>query len=309
MYDLKKYQPIEVKDLIHLGRGYDGGYVLSKSQIKNTEVLLSFGINDDWSFEMDFFSRKNVALYAYDYSISKEFYKYKIWDQFILTAAYFLLMKRSKVKEHYNKMREIKKNIRNLYDYFKSEYHRYFIPKFINTIEDEENTTFYSIFESIGTIKDMSVFIKMDIEGNEYKVLPELSPYFSKINGLAIEFHELNNGQRFIEIMKLFSDYFYVAHIHANNDGGQINNTWLPKVLEITLINKLMVPGDVELSRHSYPRAELDFPNSSEVEDICLNFERGGQGPRAPAAPDRLNPYRFPLPGRYRSYNDPRGCI
>jgi hypothetical protein len=273
MYDLKKYQPIEVNDLIRLGREYDGGYVLSNSQVRNTEVLLSFGINDDWSFEVDFLNRKNVALYAYDYSVSKEFYKYKIRECFVLLAAYFLLMKRSKVKEYYNKIKVIKKNIRDLYDYFKSEYFRCFIPKFINTVEDKTSTTFHNIFENIGTIKDMSVFIKMDIEGNEYKVLPELSPYFSKINGLAIEFHDLHNGQRFIEIMKLFSDSFYVAHIHANNGGGQINNTLLPKVLEITLINKMMVPGDVELSRHSYPRAELDFPNSSEAEDIFLNFE------------------------------------
>jgi hypothetical protein len=273
MYDLKKYQPIELDDLIRLGRKYDGGYVLSNSQVENTEVLLSFGINDDWSFEIDFLNRKNIVLYAYDYSVSNNFYRYKIQEHLVLLIAYLLLRKRSKVKGNYNGIKEIIKNNRKIHDFFKPEYHRYFIPKFINTIEDKKNTTFNSIFENIGRLKNMSVFIKMDIEGTEYKVLAELLPYFSKVNGLVVEFHGLSKGQKFIEAMELLLEYFYVAHIHANNTRGQINNTLLPNILEITLINKLMIHRDVMLSRHSYPRKDLDYPNDPNNEDVILNFE------------------------------------
>jgi hypothetical protein len=54
MLELKNYCPIELNDLIRVGRNLDGGYVISKRQIEKASLLLSFGINDDWSFEEDF---------------------------------------------------------------------------------------------------------------------------------------------------------------------------------------------------------------------------------------------------------------
>jgi hypothetical protein len=59
MYDLNRFHPIQMDNLIRLGRDWDGGYVVSKDQIEKTETLLSFGINDDWSFEIDF-EKRNI---------------------------------------------------------------------------------------------------------------------------------------------------------------------------------------------------------------------------------------------------------
>ena len=44
----------QATDLIRIGRDYDGGYLVSKSDIEKTDVLIGLGINDDWSFEEDF---------------------------------------------------------------------------------------------------------------------------------------------------------------------------------------------------------------------------------------------------------------
>ena len=48
----------QATDLIRIGRDYDGGYLVSKSDIEKTDVLIGLGINDDWSFEEDFLSQK-----------------------------------------------------------------------------------------------------------------------------------------------------------------------------------------------------------------------------------------------------------
>ena len=41
-------------DLVRIGRDNDGGYLVSKSDIEKSDVLIGLGINDDWSFERDF---------------------------------------------------------------------------------------------------------------------------------------------------------------------------------------------------------------------------------------------------------------
>lgn len=69
MYKLEQIKPIQLDDLVRCGNKYDGGYVLSQRQIDKTKVLLSFGINADWTFEYDFSKRNpSVRIYAYDYS-------------------------------------------------------------------------------------------------------------------------------------------------------------------------------------------------------------------------------------------------
>ena len=61
-------------DLVRIGKDYDGGYLVSKSDIEKSDVLIGLGISDDWSFEEDFLSLKNIEVYAYDASVSKVFF-------------------------------------------------------------------------------------------------------------------------------------------------------------------------------------------------------------------------------------------
>ena len=53
----KKYnflKPIINKNLIRLGRKADGGYIVDKEIVENTNFLISFGLGPDWSFELDY---------------------------------------------------------------------------------------------------------------------------------------------------------------------------------------------------------------------------------------------------------------
>ena len=64
------FQPKEKYKLIRLGRNNDGGYLAEEQSIKNSQLLLSFGLNDDWSFESHFVKLNNVPIQAFDGSIS-----------------------------------------------------------------------------------------------------------------------------------------------------------------------------------------------------------------------------------------------
>ncbi|MDR2635954.1 MAG: hypothetical protein LBC08_03895 [Campylobacteraceae bacterium] len=277
MYDLKKYRPIHLDDLTRLGRNEDGGYVLSSRQIDKTEILLSFGINDDWSFEADFLKRKEVKLYAFDKSVSYPFHVRKTIKYFFKSVFYTLLFRFKKVK----KLIKIVYITSDFKKFFKPSLNRFFIRKFLGHIDDETFISFGTIFKEMlaftppthtDNIKDLSVFIKMDIEKWEYSALPDIEPFIEKINGLAVEFHELYIAQkRFEDVMELLSKYFYIVHVHANNFGELIHGSNLPEVLEITFINKALVENAV-LSSRSYPIEGIDFPNNSGKEDIKLDF-------------------------------------
>lgn len=273
MYNLETYRPVKLDDLVRLGREYDGGYVVSKRQIEKTDILLSFGINDDWSFETDFEKLKRVEIFAYDYSVSNKYKLNEIRDHFGCMLGSLLVLRRSKVKECWRKISKIKQNLNRLHGYFREKYGRHFIPKYLGDSDNDEYISFDTIFKDLSGVGKLSVFIKMDIEGGEYTALPCLPPYFDKINGLAIEFHGLNQEKAFEETTKLLLNDYYIAHIHANNNGGHIINSLLPMLLEITFIHKNMLPeGNVEPSTLKYPIKGLDFPNMETLDDIVLNF-------------------------------------
>ena len=62
LYNLpKSFKPKYNFDLIRLGRNNDGGYLVGKNTIKNTENLISIGIYDDWSFEKDFQKKNKLS--------------------------------------------------------------------------------------------------------------------------------------------------------------------------------------------------------------------------------------------------------
>ncbi|MDR2659931.1 MAG: hypothetical protein LBC27_08105 [Spirochaetaceae bacterium] len=285
-YNLEKYHPIELDDLIRLGREFDGGYVVSKRQIEKTDILLSFGVNDDWSFEMDFEKLKHIKIFSYDYSVSKKCKYTEIRDSIGCMLGYLFVLRRSKVKEAWRHIKKILHDINSLYKYFQEKYDRNFIPKYLGEFDDDKYISFDTIFnrlkndKMIGGGGGMPVFVKMDIEGAEYKVLPCLSPYFDKINGIVVEFHGLKNPFEFGlnepppfgEISELLLKDFYVAHIHGCNNGGHIINSTLPAVVEITFINKNLFFENVKLSSNNYPLKGLDFPCDKRLSDIELHF-------------------------------------
>jgi hypothetical protein len=282
MYNLKKLHPIYIKDLIRVGRNSDGGYVLSKQQIEKTEILLSFGINDEWSFEEDFtrFRRqdgKEINLYAYDASVSVEKFRHTSQHHFVNMLARLFTGNFRKANRNRQWWINDLRIINDFNSFFHPEAPHFFIPKFLGQRDDELHVRLDTLFKQLQLSKEisnLSVFIKMDIENWEYRTLPQLVPFFDKVNGLVVEFHELDiTASKFEEVIDLFSSHFSIAHIHANNNGGLIHDTNLPMLLEITFINKDLAGETNKLLSHNYPIKGLDFPNVNMLDEIPLAFE------------------------------------
>lgn len=270
MLDFEKCHPIELSDLVRIGSKNDGGYILSNRQIDKTSALLSFGINDDWAFEDNFFKRKKIKIYAYDYSIKDSpFVTGKFAKTFIYIICFILLRNWALFYEHFKQFRLSKE----FYKFFNKKNGVYYIPKFLGQYDDEKNVCFDTIFKNIGDINDLSVFVKMDIESAEYLCLPQVMPFLDKINGMVVEFHQLDiAGGKFENILDDLSSKFYIAHVHGNNYGHRIYKTNVPSIVEITFINKSLVSGNVALSKQNYPIESLDAPCNKFKEDYKLTF-------------------------------------
>ena len=63
--------PFKSPNLLRLGIEKDGGYIVEQKILKNSDFLVSFGMAEEYSFEIDFlrFNKKN-KLIIYDFSIS-----------------------------------------------------------------------------------------------------------------------------------------------------------------------------------------------------------------------------------------------
>jgi len=68
------FKPKVLFDLVRIGKNNDGGYLVCKNSLKETELLISFGIGNDFSFEENFFKLKKVSIHAYDPSINYKFF-------------------------------------------------------------------------------------------------------------------------------------------------------------------------------------------------------------------------------------------
>jgi hypothetical protein len=268
MLNIKNLIPIKVNNLIRLGRDNDGGYIIPKSLINNCDGLLSYGINKDWSFEDDFIKRKkNINIHCYDHTLNiSSLTKFTI-KSILLVFLYSIIFDRKRLKKSLDGL------------FIINSYFNFFNKKtkhFKNRIWDDNegiNVTVNKTISKILSEGSKNIFIKMDIEGAEFKVLKNLNKIESKIIGLAIEFHDINvRANEFNIIIDSLKKNFYIVHIHGNNYSKIDSISNFPSSLEITFINKKLIKEKVKNSKEKYPIKDLDQPNKHSKPDINLNF-------------------------------------
>jgi hypothetical protein len=216
------FKPKKLYNLIRLGSDNDGGYLVEIGSHKKTKTLFSFGLGNDWHFERMFIrkSEEKKAI-CFDYKINKFFYLKNL----IKSLEKFILFKSNLSKFYFD-------CLSNIYLFF------FLFDKKLSYYEraiavNKKTDTISSLFNEFKP--DFPVFLKIDIEGCEYRLLDEIINYQDSLSGIVIEFH---NADIHIDYIKNFisKTKLTLVHFHANNaDYLDKNNN--PITFEMTFAN------------------------------------------------------------------------
>ena len=251
-------------ELTRLGRMYDGGYVIPKLSLKETDTLFSFGLADDWSFEKEFKKKTGARVFCFDHSVTSIFW----FKKFIKDLINFFLL-RYKTKEHF-------KNFFSFFYYkiFFNNPETFHVKSYFGpigqSIPDINNAKIIDLKTILKSWTSKSFFMKVDIEGNEYRVLDQIIKYQAQLSGLVIEFH---NCDLMYEKIKSFIEELELSlvHIHVNNF-GIITKDGFPAVLELTFS-----PNKYNSKRredeNNFPMEFLDQPNNKDEKDFDISFQ------------------------------------
>ena len=219
----RKYAPTCVHDVIRLGSKFDGGYAICKTSIQNSDFLLSLGMSEDWRFEEDFLDLKYVPTHLYDHTVTRYWLIKNAIKNFV------------KALLHQYPKENLLLSLRALVKYrgfVSQEGVNHYIEKIVK-IKMRSNET--SLTDAIERTRSSRLFLKIDIEGNEYRILDQILESTEKFSGIAIEFHDLDLFEKqFEEFMEKILVDFRINAININNF-GLVPNLGFPPVIEISL--------------------------------------------------------------------------
>ncbi len=250
-------------DLVRLGKKNDGGYCVSQSSLKDTSILFSFGLSDDWSFEKQFREKSGAKIVCFDPNVTLMFWIKRFIKDFIQ----FISLKET--------------NIETIKRFFTFFYYKIFfnssekihLKKFFGSTnhlkQDSNNFEIIDLPTIFKKWDNQTSFIKIDIEGSEYRVLDQIIEHQEKLKGLVIEFHDCD---LMFEKIKFFIEKFdlNLVHIHVNNF-GIITKTGFPSVIELTFSPK-RYNSRREEKENNFPLPFLDQPNNKNLEDLHISF-------------------------------------
>lgn len=236
-------------DLVRFGRDGDGGYLVSEKDVERANCLLSFGVNDDWSFEQSFLKARDINIVAYDGSISAKYFLKNLIQS-------VTRIDNPKVFIHW---------LKTLIGYkvFFSKPTVKHIEKFVGLSCPPHYVPLRQVIEDT---KAHDIFVKMDIEGSEYRCMDDLIAKQEKICALVLELHDCDIRMReirhFIEKFEL-----PLIHVHANNYCPIRSTDLCPTVLELTFsrYGNIDVPSNL-------PHV-LDMPNNVQESEIKIEIE------------------------------------
>lgn len=249
IYLPKWLEPAGTFDLMRLGRACDGGYLVDSRDVAAADVLIALGVNDDWSFEEDFLQHQEVPLHAFDGTISRRI----LAERLIKGVALW----RDDINNKFRAWRDYGK-------FFAGSRHHH--AKMVGFRDAPGFLTLQQITEEYAPNgQNGKIFLKIDIEGWEYRLLNDLLAASDRICGIAIEFHDVDlHYERLEEFVKKLP--LSVAHVH-HNSFGLTSDQGMPLVVEVTFTSHAPVTSD----RPELPHA-LDRPSSPDHEQCEIRF-------------------------------------
>jgi hypothetical protein len=256
---LADLRPLVCNSLVRIGSDHDGGYVVPLSAVREADALLSFGLCHNWAFERDFMRQNtNAAIHCYDHTVS------------LFTAVRHSIGQACRFMMH-GRLAHLPK-IFAWIDYLL--FFRGRNVHFQNRIWrdcEHGNVTVDEAFERLPS-DSRTVFLKMDIEGSEYRVLDDVLKHADDIVAMTIEFHEIDLlPDTFSSLIKEIKRKFHIVHIHGNNNEG-VSSFDFPIVMEITFQNKKCFSATPLPSALTYPVSDLDRPNHPARLDYAFEF-------------------------------------
>jgi hypothetical protein len=276
-YSLSAWRPVSLDDLVRVGRRQDGGYVISRRCIAATQTIIGLGISDDWSFE-EMFSQMQpaAAIVAVDGSVSPQTLRSRSVDsasRALVTAA---ALRFRSAAFHLREAARCSERSRAMAEFFNAP-RRSYHEKFLADTDEGSLITWQTLCATEPLIASRGsaphLFVKMDIEAAEYRVLADVARDASRISGMAIEFHDCDlHWERLCESMRLMQSDFVVAHIHGNNYSRLIRESSTPRAIEVTFVNRHLLTEAPQPSTASYPLDGLDWPCDPSKPDYVIRF-------------------------------------
>ena len=244
------------KNLIRVGPNIDGGYIIDKRVINKIKTLITCGLNDDWEFEKEFLKiNPHCKILAFDHTVNRKFWVNRFKKDLI---SFFLLRKLS-----LKKILDIFKYVNYIIFFKKSNKH--YIKKIVLNKKNKKEISIRKVLKN-----QKNILLKIDIEGDEYKILKAINKDFDEIYLLIIEFHNIHKNINKIKKF-LTKSRFKLIHIHGNNFAG-VNKNKDPNVVEMTMLNSKRFKLSKSKSDSKYPIYGLDYKNFKRRNDIELNF-------------------------------------
>tara|TARA_B100000767_G_scaffold109346_1_gene104726 strand:+ start:163 stop:927 length:765 start_codon:yes stop_codon:yes gene_type:complete len=248
------FKPKKNYKLARFGSDNDGGYLLDPDSVLKTEHLIAFGLGSDWNFEKNFFELNNrCKIYCFDFKINKNF-----WIKNMIKCIEKLILKKITFKN-------FKSQILNNFKFgkFLKEKNIFLYERPI--AKNKSCTDLDSVIEEFNLNKN--IFLKIDIEGSEYRILEEIISHQEKITGLVIEFHDIDLHR---DKIKNFINHFSLnlIHIHPNNVDYLCDNND-PVSLEMSFSKNPEIINDKEVKLPNI----LDQKNTEKNSDHDLRFE------------------------------------
>ncbi len=235
--------------------------MLPSSVVRGVDAVLSFGVGWDWSMEKSvagISGLSHLTIHAYDHTVGSEVYLLNFCKGMIG----FLAGRTSRM--------DLSARLRTYLDYrrFFSGKRVHFRERVWDFDRNRNDVMIETILHRLPNAHHL--LLKMDIDGAEYRIIPDILKHSSRIDLMMIELHGTRHLRSIFEIhVRDILNHFNIVHVHGNNYGG-IAADGLPDALEITFVNKRFPTTGT--FRNHLPVAGLDFPNVPSRPDITLNF-------------------------------------
>ncbi|HEX5408885.1 MAG TPA: hypothetical protein VFW89_03850 [Gemmatimonadaceae bacterium] len=264
-------RPLPVRELVRIGDRNDGGYVIPRVCLALTTTLVSLGLGHNWSFDDEFAAASHAYVIGVDGSVTTWSFLRRSLQKFRHGVGYLFTLHPRMARARLVRAMHLVRWARRFHA--GADAHGRILRRLVSNGAGEDYITVAGVLGDRDR-RDGSLFLKMDIEGSEYDVLADIVERAASFNGLAIEFHDLDTkGAAFSDGVRALLKAFVIVHTHGNNNAGLVAGTTLPRTLELTFLNRMLLDQvTMRSAMPHYPIVGLDAPNNAKRAELPLSF-------------------------------------